>query len=129
MTPANLAPYAAKTKKKPKLNFTRQSSPVAQKVDQSFEVKRSEHKVNFQTGKSRNFPIQLAESHDYGQVNKTVDTSASKLIKDTKEDLATVIDYKSKIRDRVRYLERSEELMKRKMRDQLYRSNKKAEID
>ena len=47
------------------------------------------------------------------------------MIKDTKEDLATVIDYKSKIRDRVRYLERSEELMKRKMRDQLYKSNRK----
>ena len=40
-----------------------------------------------------------------------------------------MIDYKSKIRDRVRYLERSEELMKRKMRDQLYKSNRKAEID
>ena len=47
MTPANLAPYAAKPKKKQKLNFTRLSSPVEKKVDHSYEVKRPEHKVDF----------------------------------------------------------------------------------
>ena len=57
-------------------------------------------------------------------MNKTVGAPVSLLLKDTKEDITTVIDYKSKIRDRVKFLERSEEEMKRKMRDQLYRSNK-----
>ena len=62
-------------------------------------------------------------------MNKTVGAPVSLLLKDTKEDITTVIDYKSKIRDRVKFLERSEEEMKRKMRDQLYRSNKQAAID
>ena len=76
------------------------SSPLARKLDHSYETKRPDHRSEFALGgpyvsnKSRNFPIHLIESQDYGNVNRTVDDLSSKEIKDVKNDITLVGEYK-----------------------------------
>ena len=79
---------------------------------------------------SRNFPVHLKESIDYGggQSNLTTVNMSTAEIKEVKSDLDLVKQHKQKIKNRVRYLEREEERMQKKMTALRSNSEKHDEI-